>query len=350
MCAESKSSHFGHTLGRPLHLKSLAIFARGLNVVSYMAFVWQVYVMTMKPCLQLIRTMKWVGAASIFGCQPGAELTEEDHEVWIVDQGASFIGAYGLGDGEYRSTVLELEEGVEASALVELNGQIVLTDFSSGDVLSYNRTERGLEEVVWENGAEGTRPRLEEPCAIDVVDGSLWVLGNDSRNVLAFTGAGTEEVVSPSNVFRHPHDFAHSEAGWLYVSTSPSQRNVGLIQVWDPIDMKLVADFGWLDELQDGTSLFFDSDQTLLVADFVGNQVLRFDPETGDVIEVVLSEPDGLRNPVKMAHHPVTGLLVLDQEGLLHVDEGHVERLIDGANHNWVFPRNLLVVPTPPID
>ena len=152
--------------------------------------------MTMKPCLQLIRTMKWVGAASIFGCQPGAELTEEDHEVWIVDQGASFIGAYGLGDGEYRSTVLELEEGVEASALVELNGQIVLTDFSSGDVLSYNRTERGLEEVVWENGAEGTRPRLEEPCAIDVVDGSLWVLGNDSRNVLAFTGAGADNFGS----------------------------------------------------------------------------------------------------------------------------------------------------------
>ena len=80
------------------------------------------------------------------------------------------------------------------------------------------------------------------------------------------------------------------------------------------------------------------------VADYFGNQIVRYDTETGRIIEVLLDEADGLDRPVAMEMGPMGGLYVLDRRALLRVSEGSVEALFTHEQEGLIWPRNLHLV------
>ena len=283
-------------------------------------------------------------STGFLACSPPGSNIEDDLQLWVVDQLGGSIVAYDAMTGRFRGDVVELESGVRPSSVALDGSRVMVTDFASGELLAFKLDSNGPDEVIFENGPEGSHPRLEEPCAVRVIDGETWVLGNDSRNLLSFDGDRVSERVDAPDTMRNPHSFEVSPDGWLYVVTSPVLRHLGLIQVWDPYDMKLVDHFGPYGELEEATALVFDLDGSLIVADYFGNQIVRYDTETGRIIEVLLDEADGLDRPVAMEMGPMGGLYVLDRRALLRLSEGPVEELFTHEQEGLIWPRNLHLV------
>ena len=277
-------------------------------------------------------------------CSPAESTRGDDLQIWVVDQLGGSIVAYDAMTGRFRGDVVELESGVRPSSVALDGSRVMVTDFASGELLAFELDSNGPDEVIFENGPEGSHPRLEEPCAVRVIDGETWVLGNDSRNLLSFDGDRVSERVDAPDTMRNPHSFEVSPNGWLVVVTSPVVRNLGLIQVWDPYDMKLVDHFGPYGELEEGTALTFDVDGSLIVADYFGNRILRYDLETDGLIEVLLDEADGLDRPVAMEMDPMGSLYVLDRRALLRVTDGYTEDVFIHEEEGLVWPRNLALI------
>ena len=104
-----------------------------------------------------------------------------DFALWIVDQLGATVSSYNPASGELFDLNLPLDENVDPSDTIVADGKIVVTDFTSGKVLSYYQQQQ---QTLYENSAEQISIRIEEPCAIQHVDDMLWVLGSDSRNIV----------------------------------------------------------------------------------------------------------------------------------------------------------------------
>lgn len=158
---------------------------------------------------------------------------------------------------------------------------------------------------------------LEEPTTLFFSGGDLFVLGNDTRNVVII-GPDGELLAEAATELRGAHDMALGPDGRLYVATDRNLGASGCVQVWDPATGARVAVFG--PELERATALAFDARGDLLVADYDAGTIVRYDPETRQRLELVAR---GLASPLDLA---------FDEEGALHVltDRG-VERVADGS-------------------
>jgi DNA-binding beta-propeller fold protein YncE len=278
------------------------------------------------------------------GCLDSRSSSTSDFEIWVVDQEGGTIRAFDPTTHAWLGDVVELDAGVAPSSVALHGDRVMVTDFASGELLSIDLQPGAPAEVTFRNGPPGSTPRLEEPCAVEIVDESAWVLGNDSRNLLSFGDGQITEMVDEPYIMRNPHSFLVSPEGWLFVATSPVRMDLGMIQIWDPYDMKLVDHFGLYGEILDGTGLAYEPSGTVLVADFFGNQVVRYDPSSGELLEVVLDDRDGLHQPVAVEVDPMGAIYVLDRQSLLRVQDTDVEELFTHAESGLEWPRSMTIV------
>ena len=113
--------------------------------------------------------------------------------------------------------------------------------------------------------------------------------------------------------------------GLLYVAMSPTMEGAGLVQIWDLILERPVGEFGAYSEIQEATGMMADEDNTLVVSDWFGNQVVRYDGHTGGLMGTMLNADDGLDHPFATARTADNGLLVLDMSGVLRIDRSGIE-------------------------
>ncbi|TNE87591.1 MAG: hypothetical protein EP330_18005 [Deltaproteobacteria bacterium] len=206
------------------------------------------------------------------------------------------------------STVF-LDGDIQPSAVEFHGGELYVSDFSDGSVRAY--------------GAEGARivrenrrslARLEEPCAMLAHGGEVWVLGNDSRNLLVL--GEDERSYGDERPLRGAHGFVvHGDE--IFVASSPTEWGLGLVQVLDAYTGESLDRFAPWGELEEGTGIAVDGD-TLLVVDALGDQVVRYAMD-GEWLGVVADAADGLDRPVSVRVHDGVPWL-LDQQGIWRLD------------------------------
>jgi hypothetical protein len=234
------------------------------------------------------------------------------------------VSPYGVG---------RVETGLTQPAAMAPAGQDVLVaDFASGRLASL-ALDLDTSQVVRVN--EGRGPRLEEPCAMRMVEGVPWVLGNDSRNLIALDVE--EREYGRGRPLRGAHGFDVFEDR-IYVAGSPTVWGEGLIQVLDRTTGERLPSLAQYGALEDGTDVVVFH-ETLWVADFVADQVVRYDLD-GAWLGVVADTEDGLDGPVSLRAHR-DGLYLLDQQGIWRLSEHGADRVV---SLELAFARGLAIL------
>ena len=224
--------------------------------------------------------------------------------------------------------------------------RLLVTQFSTGELLAFRVADGQFDGIVFENSPEANAPRMEEPCMLRVMGGETWVLGNDTENILVLDdqGAVLNEIGRGPAYMRKPHGFDVTSDGLLYVALSPSTPGRGLIQSWDVSLGRPVGEFAPHGEVEDGTSVTVMPDETVIVADWFGNQVLRYDRHTGENIEVVLDASDGLEQPISVTVGGDETLYILDGAGVIRLDDTGSKRIVDGKHQGLDWARGITAV------
>jgi hypothetical protein len=290
-------------------------------------------------------------ALLIAGCEAPASL---EGLVGVADLGGGRVATFD------RVTGVEVGDAIAATSLpddvaraefepsgaVAWGSELVVTNFRDGVVLAFDLESRTYARTVRRNPTSGasTSARIEEPCAIDLRGDDLLVLGNDSRNLLVLGGDGSvlREIGGDDSeaTLRNAHGFALDGSGRLFVGTSPVERDLGLVQVWDLSTGERVGHFAPYGEVEEATAVVLGPDGLLWVADWFGDQVVRFDPDRGERVDVVASSADGVRRPVSLAVD-ADDVWLLDARGVSRVGAGLVVGT-DEADLDW--PRGLFLL------
>jgi DNA-binding beta-propeller fold protein YncE len=274
----------------------------------------------------------WLASVSLLGaCLPPAEI-EASRRWWVADPGA---GVVWRDDPSGRAVALSSETpgarpGFDPSALARgPDGRLLVADFANATVSVAGPA--GL-EVLFENPADPAATRIEEPCALEAGPDGVVVLANDTENIafLSPTGAVRSEL-GPASRLGGAHGLAVLADGTLVVATSPATPGAPTLFWWTREGAELGA-FGA--GLALPTDVAVLPDDTVAVADWEGGSVTRWDPASGERLEVLA---EGLPHPVALAALASGGLLVLADDGVFTASG---ERLADGAG--FVFPRDLL--------
>jgi len=166
---------------------------------------------------------------------------------------------------------------------------------------------------------------LEEPVELAFRGEELFVLGNDTGNVVVADGTGQMQRELGYPEMRNAHDMAFGPDGLLYVATSFSVALEGGVQRWDVDSGELVGVLASEGEVGRATGLAFDDEGWLYVADSMRGTVVRFAAESGTMDRVVV---DGLEQPVSLAV-AAGELYVADRAGVHRFDADGGERLGD---------------------
>ena len=200
-----------------------------------------------------------------------------------------------------------------SSVRVGPDGLVYLANFGNNQVLRLDQ-DGGYDRHYFSSTF------LEEPVELVFRHDELFILGNDTGNIVVVgpDGRMIKELGYPK--LRHGHDLALGPDGLLYVSTS---INLGLdasIQVWDPDTAELVRSFAPADEMDLVTGLSFGDDDTLYATDGISGRVVRFDPYTGAIIEVIVEAGGPLDKPVSLDFGPEGLLYVVHADGVACID------------------------------
>lgn len=222
-------------------------------------------------------------------------------------------------------------EGPAGTCVSADGDSLFVTSFATGALARFDAPGGPLSDELFLD-----RVLLEEPVGVMPYDGDLLVLGNDTRNVVRLAPDGAVVDTFGDYALKEPHDFALGPDGLLYIGTAGYNAAMGTVQVFDPDTGERVRDFAPVDDVADAVGLAFDGD-TLLVSDWFGGRLLRYDPVTGEQLEVVADELSGPLDLLVLDD----GVLLMDRDDVLRIDDDSVETLVYGVDHGLEWPRGL---------
>jgi sugar lactone lactonase YvrE len=272
--------------------------------------------------------------------------------LYVADLQGGAVRAFDAASGADLGVIVEADDlpdgvaprGFEPSAVAAVDDGLLVTNFTDGSVLLFD-TFGGFERVVYDNASAPPGVRLEEPCGVRVVGRQALVLGNDTHNVVVLDlddgSVGQIGVDDEGRSLRSAHGIDVGPDGLLYVATSPTTRDAGLIQVWDPDGNTWLRDFAPWPSLGEGTGIVAEPAGTVLVVDWFGGRAVRYDAATGDRVLVLAA---ALQQPVSLTYAADGGLYVLDATGVIELDpeSGAALRTVVPADlAGFVWPRSI---------
>lgn len=247
--------------------------------------------------------------------------------LFVSDYRANAIIRY---DGTTGDLIDVFAQGIEARVDRPANvkrgpdGHIYAAGFGRGDVVRYESTGAMMDVFYWDTRL------LEEPVELEFEGDHLFVLGNDTKNLveLDVNGAVVRSFGDP--MMRGAQDFVIA-GDVVYVATESHPTLGSAIQVWDIATGTLLRHFGASDEVAFAAGIALEGDR-LFVTDFERNRVVQFDP-AGNYLGVLV---EGLSAPVDVDFGPDGDLYVLDAAGLHRFDprgayRGQVIDVADGV-------------------
>lgn len=233
--------------------------------------------------------------------------------VFLSDRGNDTILRYDGRNGDFEGVFAQGRSArIDRPASLRLgpSGYAYLAGFGIGDVVRYDIASGAMKDVFyWDTTL------LEEPVEIAFRGTETLVLGNDTGNVVVLDAYG--RAVREIGYMRNALDMALAhDQRTLYVGV---ETDTAAIQVWDVDTGERIGELGRPDEIASGTSLALAPDGTLYACDWQREQIVRFDPASGALIDTI-AVPGTLRVPVAIDFGPDGALYALDEDGLHRMD------------------------------
>lgn len=234
--------------------------------------------------------------------------------VFLSDRGNDTILRYDGRTGDFEGVFAEGKaQRIDRPASLRLgpNGYAYLAGFGRGDVVRYDVASGAMKDVFyWDTTL------LEEPLELAFRGDETLVLGNDTGNVVVLDahGRATREL----GYMRNALDMVLAPDGnTLFVGV---ETDTASIQVWDVDSGTLVREMAPPSLLASGTSLAIARDGSLYACDWQREQILRFDAESGELIDTIVAPASTLHVPVAIDFGPDGALYALDEAGLHRMD------------------------------
>jgi sugar lactone lactonase YvrE len=250
--------------------------------------------------------------------------------LFVSDYRANAIVRYDGTTGELIDVFAQgLDQRVDRPAGVQRgpDGHIYAAGFGRGDVVRYDPATGAMMDVFyWDTRL------LEEPVELAFRGDHLFVLGNDTKNLVELDPRGAVVRSFGDPIMRGAQDFV-IDGDVAFVATESHPTLGTAIQEWDLATGTLGRAFGTYDELAFAAGLALH-DGILYVSDFERGQVTRFDAATGVSLGVLVTD---LSAPVDVDVGPDGTLHVLDALGLHRFDRalgkllGTLVRVADGV-------------------
>ncbi len=231
---------------------------------------------------------------------PAALYVSDYHANAILryDLAGELIDVFAEGAGQHVDRPSSVRRGPD--------GQLYSAGFGRGDINRYDLASGDMMDVFyWDTRL------LEEPVELEFAGDHLFVLGNDTKNLVEIDVEGrfVRELGYPT--MRGAQDFV-IDGNLAYVATEHHPTLATSLQVWDLEQGSLVRSFASYDEIAFASGLVLHG-ATLLVSDFERGTIIRFDPATGANLGTVV---EGLLLPVEIDIGPDGRLHALDLYGL----------------------------------
>lgn len=262
-----------------------------------------------------------IGFSLILAACAAESVSPVEPTIYVSDYRASAIVRYDL-DGNLIDVFAEgADQRVDRPASVRRgpDGQLYSAGFGRGDVNRYDLSSGQMNDTFyWDTTL------LEEPVELEFRGDHLFVLGNDTKNMVELDPSGqvVRELGWP--LMRGAQDFV-IDGELAYVATEQHPELHHALQVWNLATGQLVSSFATLDQVAFASGLVIDGD-TLLVSDLERGTITRFDPATGANLGVVA---DGLTLPVEIDFGPGGKLYALDLLGLHRFDATGAHTVIE---------------------
>lgn len=232
----------------------------------------------------------------------------------VTDRGADAVLLFDGHGRPLRELVASGAGPIDRPSNVRFDdrGSLYVANFGDGGVLRYDEPAGRFEEVVFHDTFY-----LEEPVALEFFGDRLFVLGNDSQNVVVLQAATGEFLREfGRSVVRRPHDFAFGIDRNLYIATGWDANKPGVVQVWDVTEDRMLRRFGLPDEIGDATALAFGHGDEIYVADYFTGRIALFSSLSGEYLGDVVAADSYLARPVAMAVGPGGDLYVAADGGV----------------------------------
>ncbi len=259
--------------------------------------------------------------------------------LFVTDRGGDAIVRYDGVTGEFRDVFAAgSAQHIDRPSSVRLGpgGDIYLAGFGRGDVVRYDLSSGSMMDVFFQDSEV-----LEEPVELMFAGDQLFVLGNDTQNLVEVDRQGHLRSVFGDPEMRAAHDFVLGPDHTVYVGVDSHPQLGTAVQVWDTSTGALLRTFGTPDELAAATSMALGPDGLLYVGDHQRDQIVTLDPRTGAARGILVSSASArLATPVSLDFGPDGALYVLDDLGIhrldpstgdelslfVRSDDGHLER------------------------
>ena len=271
--------------------------------------------------------------------------------LYIVDRG----GGIGMGRILHRDTagtVHELVAGLDRPTSLTFgdDGYAYITAFGPepGGVLVYDVATWQFVRWYVEGATAEFNGYVDESVRVMFRGGRGYVLSNDQNQVVVSPYPnGSRERTFGTGAMVFPHDMAFGPDGMLYIAVEDTPTTHGKIQVWDATTGQLVrslaSDFGATAIV---TSLRFQPDGRLLVVDWQGNAVFRYDAVTGTRTRFT-SVLAGLQHPIDIEPWVDNKWLVATDTGVVVIQPNGLRgaMLVPVADGGLREPKKLVYVP-----
>lgn len=272
----------------------------------------------------------------------GAQPEVEPGVLLVTDRGTQTVTRWASGSGDPLGPFVTADSGPlydPTSVAFRGDGAAFVVNFGRGHVLAYDGLSGSFQRVFFYDSF-----MLEEPVAIRFRNDHMFVLGNDTRNLLVLDSQGQVADEIGRRVIRYAHDFRFGPDGLAYIGTSWDPHRAGMVQVWDVDAGVLRGSFGTADELDEATGLAFGPDGLLYVSDVLGDRVICFDPTTGNKLHTFIGPEDGLRAPYALDFGAGGDLYVLSDRDVLRYDGVSGEPrgvFVSGDDAGFDYPRGM---------
>ncbi len=277
-----------------------------------------------------------------------------DGDLLLSDRDSDRVLRFDSASGALLSTPLPGEQPLTrpSSARVHHDGLLYVAHFDSSTIYRYDGVTGEPVSLFYRDTWW-----LEEPVELHFVDDLLYVLGNDSRNIVVLEereGAGRLLGELAAARLVDPHDFLFLPSGLVLVAAMRGPARGGALQLWDLERDELLESFGDEDELGAATGLALGTDGLLYVADHQRDQIVRYELDTRSKLDTIVADDPQLTAPIDLELGRSGALYVLCDEGVLLLTglQRHagpmalsVTTLVAAEEHALARPRTLNLIP-----
>jgi|GEM_PF-4116176 len=270
------------------------------------------------PTAAVQATLQTEGGTSPYSFE--FDQTSADAECWagsmaVIDQDSHDVHRFNALDGNMLEPLVlhNLErQRMFSSITLPMSNRRFVTDFEKGSVLSVDSQTGEYLKRRFED-----RNVLEEPVKILAQNDLLYVLGNDTENIVVLDDEGDVITNFKAPEINYPHDMAFGPDGFVYVAVESYEAMPHWVQVWNPQTETFERSYPAPKAGDIAMSVAVSDAGEMFVANYTSSEIIRYPNINNTLNYEVYSLP---QKPLSLGIGPSNRVYALTEQSIYYLE------------------------------